>query len=543
MKAGMTIILRKFALSYQASVKQHKYFIFNILLTSVVLFPPCLLSAQGGLFTDDATARAVFYSGNMHEAVKHFDELLRIDSMNYEYNMLCGYAYLHSNVDKSRAVVRLERALKNPRADQLLYYDLGKAYMLNYRFDDAIEAFKTAAAKGVKLQKTDITPARYIEMCENAKVMMSIGAEVTIENVGTAVNSPYPDYNAFINADENILYFSSKQQGNSGSQPDFDGYKMADVYCAERVNGKWQPAKKLQSPVNSGFQEDIVSASSDGETLLLYFNNEKGFDDIFVTHKERKQFTRPEILSLTVNSPQREEAAALSPDGNWIFFSSDRPSGFGGLDIYFSRRLPNGEWSNAKNAGPSVNTEYDDSYPYLAPDGTTFYFSSQGHNSMGGFDLFRSTWNPEEQFFAIPENLSFPINTPDDNKTISVTKSGRYAYIADFRAGSSGDLDIYKVTFKDVPAPYCPVKGIIADIDSATVMSELSKYHVIIREAGTKKQVGIYRPNVHDGSFTFILQPGFYLVDFYIDNKLKSTAELVIEDREPDRQVRTVKLR
>ena len=318
---------------------------------------------------------------------------------------------------------------------------------------------------------------------------------------------------------------------------------MADVYCAERVNGQWQPAKKLQAPVNSGLQEDIVSATSDGETLLLYFNNEKGFDDIFVTHKEKKQFTRPEILSLTVNSPQFEEAAALSPDGNWIFFSSDRPGGFGGLDIYFSRRLPNGEWSNAKNAGPSVNTEYDDSYPYLAPDGTTFYFSSQGHNSMGGFDLFRSTWSPEEQFFAIPENLSFPINTPDDNKTISVTKSGRYAYIADFRAGSSGDLDIYKVTFKDVPAPYCPVRGIVANTDSATLMSELSKYHVIIREAGTKKQVGIYRPNLHDGSFTFILQPGFYLVDFYIDNKLKSTSELVIEDREPDRQVRTVELR
>ena len=205
-------------------MRRHNYLIFNILILLSVTFPPLRLYPQGGLFTDDATARAVFSSGNMHEAVKHFDELLRIDSMNYEYNMLCGYAYLHSNVNKGRAIVCLERALKNPRADNLLYYDLGKAYMLNYRFDDAIEAFKTAAAKGVKLQKTDLTPARYIEMCENAKVMMSIGAEVTIENVGTAVNSAYPDYNAFINADENILYFSSKQQGNSGSQPDFDGY-------------------------------------------------------------------------------------------------------------------------------------------------------------------------------------------------------------------------------------------------------------------------------------------------------------------------------
>ena len=479
----------------------------------------------------------------MHDAVRHFNELLRVDSMNYEYNMLNGYAYLHSNVDKSRAVIHLERALKNPRADQYIYYDLGKAYLLNYRFDDAIEAFNTFISKGLKLQKTDIAPQRYIEMCENAKVLTSLHANVNVENIGAAVNTAYPDYNAYVDAGEKVLYFSSKQQANAGGQPDFDGYKMADVYCAERVNGKWQSAKRLQAPVNSGLQEDVVSASSDGETLLLYFNNEKGFDDIFITHREKKQFTRPELLSLTVNSPQVEEAAAISPDGNWIFFSSDRPGGYGGMDIYFSRRLPNGEWSNAKNAGPSVNTEYDDSYPYLAPDGVTFYFSSQGHNSMGGFDLFRSTWSPDEQFFAIPENLSFPINTPDDNKTISVTKSGRYAYIADFRSGSTGDLDIYKVTFLDVTAPYCPVKGIVEGVDSTSMMEDMAKYHVVIREAGTKKQVGVYRPNVHDGGFTFILQPGFYLVDFYMDNRLKSSSELVIEDHEPDQQVRVFYLK
>lgn len=521
-----------------------KLFIYSFFLLLVLTTgTSSSLKAQGGLFTDDATARSIFYSGNMHEAVKHFNELLRVDSLNYEYNMLNGYAYLHSNVDKSRAVIHLERALKNPRADQLLYYDLGKAYMLNYRFDEAIDAFKTVISKGIKLQKNDITPERYIEMCENAKLLMTLRANVTIANIGTAVNSEYPDYNAYVDADEEILYFSSKRQTNAGSQPDFDGYKMADVYFSEQTSGQWQPAKRLQAPVNSGFQEDIVSASSDGETLLLYFNNEKGYDDIFITHKDKKQFSRPEILSLTVNSPQCEEAAAISPDGNWIFFSSDRPNGYGGLDIYFSRRLPNGEWSNAKNAGPNINTEYNDSYPYIAPDGETFFFCSQGHNSMGGYDLFRCTWNADDQFISVPENLSFPINTPDDNKTISVTKSGRYAYIADFRPGSNGDLDIYKVTFLDVPAPYCPVKGIIADADSASLMTEMVRYHVVIREAGSKKQVGIYRPNLHDGSFTFILKPGFYLVDFYTDNELKSTSKLVIEDREPNRKVRVVELK
>lgn len=523
-------------------MKKYNIFIYSILLVVYTLCP-LNVSAQGGLFTDDATARNLFYSGNMHEAVKHFQELLRVDSMHYEYNMLIGYAYLNSNVDKSRAAVHFERALKNPRADQFIYYDLGKAYMSAYRFDDAIKSFKTFMKKGLKLEKNDISPDRYIEMCENAKVLMSLRADVNVENIGTVVNTQYPEYNAYIDADESVLYFSSKQPLNSGTQLDVDGYKMADVYCAERVGGKWQPAKKLQAPVNSGFVEDIVGLSGDGETLLLYYNNEKGFDDIFISHKDKKQFTRPEMLSLTVNSEQKEEAAMISPDGNWIFFSSNRPGGYGGMDIYFSRRLPNGEWSNAKNAGPNINTEYDDSYPYLAPDGVTFFFSSQGHNSMGGYDLFRCSWNAADQFFSMPENLAFPVNTPDDNKTISVTKSGRYGYIADYRANSTGDLDIYKVTFTDVPAPYCPVKGEVANVDSASRMTDMARYKAVIREAGTKKEVGTYRPNLHDGLFTFILRPGFYLIDLYIDEVAKTTTELLIEDREPDKSVKKVILK
>ncbi len=497
---------------------------------------------NGALFTDENTAKSLFFAGNMHEAARHFDELLRVDSLHYEYNIFAGLSYLNSNIDPSRAIVHFKRALKNSKADPYMHFYLGQAYMLNYQFDEAIESFNDFLQTGVKADKSSFSPQRYIEMCENAKTLISLRNEVTIENVGCGVNSPYPDYNAYVSGDENTLYFTSRQPQNTGGVAD-DGFKMPDVYCAERVNGKWTNAKKLQSPVNSALVEEVVGATSDGNTLLLYYNNDKGFDDIFVTQKDKKAYSRPEMLSLTVNSEQGEEAAMISPDGNWIFFSSDRPGGFGGYDIYFARKLPNGEWSNAKNAGANINTEYNDNFPYLAPDGETFYFSSQGHNSMGGYDLFRSTWSAAEQFFAIPENLAFPINTPGDNKTISVTESGRYAYIADFRANSTGEVDIYKVTFLDVPAPYSVVKAVVADTDSASLMGQLPRYKVMVRDAGTKKQVGVYRPNLHNGQFTLILRPGFYLVDFYVDDKVSKTQELIIEDGEPDKEIRTIELR
>lgn len=503
-----------------------------------------ILCAQGSgtLSTNETTAAQLFFSGNMHEAAKHYTELLRVDSMHYDFNVYAGLAFLNANLSKSQAIVHLTRALKKPKADQYIHFYLGKAYMLNYQFDEAIDEFNAFVKCNLKQDKSDLPVERYLEMCDNAKLLISLRNDVTLDNIGSEINSEFPDYNAYITADEHTLYFSSKQAQNSGSEQDIDGYKFADIYTSDFVDGKWLKAKKMQPPVNSTLIEDVVGVTADGETLILYCNNDKGFDDLFFSKKEKKQFTRPEMLSLTVNSEQGEEAGMISPDGQWIFFSSNRPGGYGGYDIYFSRRLPNGEWSNPKNAGPNINTKYHDSYPYIAPDGVTFFFSSQGHNSMGGFDLFKSSWDAENQFFAIPENLAFPINTPDDNKTISVTKSGRYAYIADYRGNSTGDLDVYKVTFQEVPAPYYVIQGDVAEVDSVTLMANLNSYKVVIREAGTKKQVGVYRPNLHNGSFTFILQPGYYLIDRYLNDSLLGSDEYQIEDREPAEEKKMVSL-
>jgi hypothetical protein len=140
----------------------------------------------------------------------------------------------------------------------------------------------------------------------------------------------------------------------------------------------------MPNTINSAYIEEIVGLSADGETMLIAVDNEYGMDDIFISTKSKKNFLRSERLGNTVNTLNREKAAMISPDGNWLFFSSDTPGGYGGLDIYYSKKLPNGDWSFPFNAGNIINTEYDDNFPYIAPDGTTFYFASQGHNSIGG---------------------------------------------------------------------------------------------------------------------------------------------------------------
>jgi len=484
--------------------------------------------------TDSKTARQVLASGNMRKAIKHYTELLRVHENNTEYNAYIGYAYLNSRIDRSKAVEHFEKALKSPTADSYIYYDLGKAYMLCYRFDEAIEAFKNFQKKVDKEQEGDLTAQRYIEMCENAKTLIPLRSNVDIKNVGNNINSEFPDYNPYVDETESVMVFATKRDKNSPAVEDVDGFKTADIYISNFNGKEWEKPKRLPNTVNSSYVEESVGFSADGNWLLITVDNQFGVDDIFISEKVKKNFQKSEKLN--INTEYKEHAAMLSPDGNWLFFSSNRPGGYGGYDIYYCKKLPNGEWSFPINAGNDINTQYDDNFPYLAPDGTTFFFASQGHNSIGGYDLFKSTWDEEQQAFSTPDNLGFPVNTPDDNKTISVSKSGRYGYISDFRENGIGELDIYKVTFLDIPAPLYVATATLMTEDSTALTPETlsgKEYKIEVRDAASRSIIGTYRPNIHNAKFSIVLNSGFYIFDFYINNVKKNSFEYTIDDREP----------
>lgn len=492
---------------------------------------------SGSVFTDDKKAREVFMSGNMQEAIRHFNELLKINKNNKEYNAFIGYAYLVTNIDKKKAVEHLQRAIQNKNNDPYLHYDLGRAYLLTYNFDKAIESFNTFISKGGKEDGDDLPAKRLIEMCENAKNLIPLRVNVTIQNMGEAINTPFPDYFPFIDENESVLYFTTKRDKNSPAVTDIDGFKTADIYFSEFNGETWSKAKRMPNTINSAYIEEIVGLSADGETMLIAVDNEYGMDDIFISTKSKKNFLRSERLGNTVNTLNREKAAMISPDGNWLFFSSDTPGGYGGLDIYYSKKLPNGDWSFPFNAGNIINTEYDDNFPYIAPDGTTFYFASQGHNSIGGYDLFVSKWDEQNLLFSTPENVGYPINTPDDNRTISVSKSGRYAYVSDFRENGLGELDIYKVTFLDVTPPYYILFASLYSSDSILLanreINQSKDYKLIVKEPGSKKNVGTFRPNLHNQQFSIVLPPGFYIFELWSNNLPIQSFEYIVPDREP----------
>lgn len=410
----------------------------------------------------------LYRTGNFYGAIVELERLVVSEPNDLTFKALLGYAYLNTNIDKTKAIEFFEAIVNDPKSDYYSHYDLGRAYMMDYRFDDAITQFKFFLSK-LKGSEKDLpmTTPRMIEMCEYAKIAHKNPANVSIQNIGMEINTDFPDYNAFVDESESVLLFTSRRKGNIGNFQDVDGLLTADVFLSTAWEDVWLKPRRMTSAVNTYLIEESVGMTADGKDLLIYVYSEYGMDDVFMSSKKGRQYRKAEYLM--VNSKYEESSATMSPDKRYIIVASKRPDGFGGKDLYISKKLPNDSWSEPRNLGPTINTEYDEDFPSFSPCGAKLYFASKGHQGMGGFDLFKSHIDLASSTFSAPENLKYPINTPDDNKTISFTRSGRYAYIADLRKGGQGNLDIYKVIFNDIPAPYVTYAGNIFDKDSVDI--------------------------------------------------------------------------
>ena len=170
--------------------------------------------------------------------------------------------------------------------------------------------------------------------------------------------------------------------------------------------------------INTPGHEATIGISADGQQLLIY-KDDAGDGNIYLSRLMGENWMTPQKLTENVNSKSWEPSATITPDNNTLYFTSTREGGFGGRDIWRSVRLPNGEWAKPVNLGPKINTPYDEDAPAILADGKTLYFASQGFNSMGGYDLFYSVWDQENNTWSAPRNVGYPINTPGDEMTIN----------------------------------------------------------------------------------------------------------------------------
>lgn len=474
------------------------------------LLPGAFLTAQEQN-ADPKSAADKFSSGNYEEALEDYLDLLEKDPKNDKYNYRVGVCYLNTNISKSKAIPYLEIVMRNGKGEPDAQYLLGRAYHFAYRFDDALAAYNKfkQGGKGTPENLADVD--REIQNCYNAKELMKYPLNVTFENLGPNVNSSYADYYPFVPANESILLYNTRRP-DGGNLRNPDGSYFASVYSSAVKDGAFTKTRNIGSPVsNDKGNVEVIGLSATGNQLLLYYDNPDGTGDIHLAEldKTKGYYKKPEKLDDNVNSMRGYEiAAAISADGSLLIFASTRAGGQGGVDLYRSNRLPTGKWSPPVNMGKEINTVHDEDFPSLSPDGKTLYFSSKGHTSMGGYDIFKATLTENGETFTAVKNLGYPINTPEDNSNFCISENGRYGYIAALREGGMGDYDIYRVTFNDVEPRYSVITGSITAANKTAI--PFRDMFITVTNAANSEIVGNYVPNSNTGRYVIILPPGEY---------------------------------
>ncbi|MBI2967313.1 MAG: PD40 domain-containing protein [Bacteroidetes bacterium] len=379
-------------------------------------------------------------------ALEHYQKANNFNQDNAHLNFKLGKCYLYT-VQRSKSLPYLEKAYRlDPAVDRDITYLLAQSYHLNLNWDKAIEMYIS--------YKENLTPSEYqksaiiidkkIKECNTGKELSKKRVRVFVDN-NTELNSPYPEYGPWINADESVMYFTSRRQyGEEAMLDPVSGEYYEDIYISTMVNGKWTTPKRLPPPMNSEGHDATVCISNDGQTLLIY-KDDAGDGNIYICRLKGNVWSKPKKMDKPVNSPAHESSATFSYDDKTLYFVSAREGGLGGRDIYVTRQNHKGKWDDARNLGPAVNTPYDEEGIFIHPDGKTLYFSSRGHNTMGGYDIFKTVF--ENGSWSKPENLGFPVNTPDDDVFFSISASGKHGYYASFKPDGLGDKDIYMITF------------------------------------------------------------------------------------------------
>lgn len=467
-----------------------------------------------------------FSHGNYVMALPIYKELLKRDKDNKKISYKLAFCYLNTNYNRTEAVKLLEDVVKEDKVDDEAWADLGRAYHLANRIDDAIKAFEKY--KQLAPKKKEIAD-RHIQMCNNAKEFMANPVNITFTNLGKDINSEDPDYYPFVNAEETFLVFTSRRKDNIGGKKiEVDGYRSSDIYYSKLENGKWVKAINPGNKLNTTLDEQCVWLKPDGSEMMIYLDHIDKFGDLYLSTKKpgSDEFPKGKPLLEQVNA-KIEISGSYGPNGDVIVFTR-KENVKSQSDIYMCRKLPNGQWGMPFKLPEQINSPYNEDFPFLSGDGVTLYFSSEGHNSMGGYDLFKSVLNTDDNTWSKAENLGYPINSTDNDRSISLTPDNRVGYISAFRPGGQGDLDIYRIRFNENPQVVRIITGQIFLGDTAKVQPQTIATIIATNKANEEELTFI--PNPKNGKYVIALSEGTYDILVNSDGFSDFKETIVISD-------------
>ena len=502
------------------------------MLAAVFVFLAIICRAQ-----DPHIAQEVFEMGNYFEAIEQYTRLIEKEPNNAIYNANLGMSYLRTNIAPTKALDYLLKVEQIGEHKDILYLEIAHAYTFHLQYDAAMLYLEKYRKAGKMKKDEELNYNRLKANCEAALDLMKYPVDVVFKNLGKEINSEYADYCPFLSNDGKFIAYTSRRKVRPGSRPEFDGYYPSDIYTSTFDKYEWNDAERLNDRINSIYDEQSVGITKSGDSLFFYIDHVDDFGDLFVTEVKGGVFSRPERIA-GVNTDAIESACSVSHDGKTMIFSSNRAGGSGHLDIWMMHKDQNGQWGEAMNLGPEINTPFNEDFPTLSPDGRTLYFCSDGHPGMGGYDLFFSSWDEQSNIWTTPQNLGFPINGPEDDKNISFKNDGNEAVIAKLRDGGFGDLDIYEMSYQKEKLQGPAVFLINVQAEGKSASSKIS----IKNEYDNL--VGRYEPNKFTGKYTIALYPGKYFLYIDAEGHMPYNEVLVVNDfhTRQDQNVKLIKL-
>lgn len=448
-------------------------------------------------------AEKLFEIGNYKEALTSYLQAMEDGEATAYVKYKTARCYLEAvDVEKKLKALPLLKEAEAEKSDEMqteLYLYLGDAYYLDGNMFQALQNYDiykkeigTDAAKAKKI-------AARISRAHQAQEIIGNPKQVNLRSLGEHVNTPYTEYNPVVSADESMMAYTVLKPADSRSSQDF----VEQIMVLKKQGQAWGTPEVLN--LSSGFMAGTAGLSADGQQMIIYLNGGSKGGGLYMMWRKGNGWGAPQELVGDINSRYQESTASITPDGRTIYFASNRPGGSGGMDIYSSELQENGTWGRANNLGPEVNTAEDDDAPFIHPDGRTLFFTSNGHNSLGGKDIFRThlvagKWNPSE-------NMGYPINTVSNDNYFTLTADGSRAYFSSDRPGGKGGQDIYTFDMpeEDRNLPLTMIKGQVLAGENKKPVKTVIK--VVDNETG-KKIDYVYNPDPETGNYLIIFPPG-----------------------------------
>lgn len=349
-------------------------------------------------------------------------------------------------------------------------------------------------------KKAQADAAKLIDVIQRATAFMSVPRNFVVRSFPGAVNTRFTEYNPVVSADESVLAYTALRP-NTGKTRSADKF-IEEIYISYNQTGSWTEPRLVS--LASDYNVGTAGISADGQKMLVFMGGVTDPGNLFQISKSGEAWSKPTLINNLINSPQLESTASISPDGKTIYFASDRRGTLGGMDIWKMEQRPDGSWAAPVNLGAPVNTKDNEDAPFIHPDQKTLFFTSDGHTTMGGRDIFIARL--EGGRWSKPENMGYPVNTTANDNYFTLLADGRRAYFSSDRKGGKGAQDIY---YLDMPAdasaiPLTMIKGKILHAETG---KPIPTRMYVVDNTSKKKVDFVYDPDPQTGQYLIILPP------------------------------------